>query len=624
MKYSRGVTMKDGTVRSETWEEITARNKAMHLKKYASVIATNSSLKSDIDDAYKSVLNYEILPSMRSMQFGGTAIERNEARMYNCGYIPISSVEVFSEIVYLLLCGVGIGYSVQKHHVAALPSLCVPQGEITHYIGDSIEGWADAVRMLIESFTKPGSSKVIFKGDLVRKRGTLISSVQRLAPGPEPLLRSLGIAREILMERATQQTDTPRLRSIDVMDIVNVLSECASSGGIRRSALVCLFSPDDQHMLHSKDASQSWWRTHPWRCRSNNSAVILRGDYREKRDFEAVWKVLRDSGSGEPGFYFTNDTSREWGTNPCVETALRPAQFCNLTEINAATVSSQSDFERRSRYATLLGTLQAGYTSFSYLRPQWRDTTTEEALLGVGLTGIANGAVSTLDVSAAAHQARLWNAKYAASLGINPSARLTCVKPSGTTSLVLGCGSGVHGIHSPHYIRRIRIGKDEPLYQTFLQHIPALLEDEFGSESTSAVVSIPVATVASPRSFYRTEKVGNFLETIKHFNEEWIGPGHVDGINRHNVSATISVRPDEWDDVRKWLWDNRRHYTGLAFLPYDGGLYKQAPFEECDAATYNSMATLLEPLTIERITHTARVITTTTEENACAGGACEL
>lgn len=597
--------------RQETWEEIVERNKNMHLKNYELILKTNSSLRHAIEEAYKYVKEYKILPSMRSMQFGGEPILRKHQRIYNCCYMPIDDIFAFRELFYLLLCGCGVGYSVQKHHVERLPLINKPLEEEEFFIEDSIEGWADAVHALFSSFMEK-KSLPLFRGDNIRKQGTMIHGIQRLAPGPDKLLESLATAKNLLLTAAER---SPSLRPIDVMDLINILSEAVIAGGVRRSAMICLFSADDDAMLEAKTGE--WWTSTPWRCRSNNSAVMERDD---ETAFRVMWHKLETGGSGEPGVYFTND--KDWGTNPCVETALRPYQFCNLTEINASTIVDQEDFNKRTELATLLGTLQAGYTDFTYLRPIWKKTTAEDALLGVSITGIAHGTLTFLNLKEAARCAVNANKCYARMLGINSASRITCVKPSGTTSLVLGCSSGIHGVHSQYYIRHIRIGKDEPIYNYLKKAIPELIEDEIGRPN-NAVIKIPQC-VSLPHASYRTETALDFLDRVRRFNEEWVGEGHVKGINKHNVSATVSIRPEEWKHVGDWLWENRHSYTGMACLPYFGGHYKQAPFEECTQEVYEDLLQYFTQLNILEVDLPQEELykDVDNEEPACAGGLC--
>lgn len=599
--------------RKESWSEIVLRNKSMHSIKYGHLL-TVPEFSKRFNKAYEMVLDKKVLPSMRSIQFAGEAIMRNNVRMYNCCYLPINDTKAFREVLYLLLCGTGVGYSVQSHHIEQLPSLVIPQYDREFVIQDSIEGWALALDALINAFTAPGMPLPLFNYDKIRPKGSLISSIGCAAPGPEPLAHSL---REI--ERVLRSCPGAHLRSIDVLDIINISSESVLAGGIRRSAMICLFSAEDETMLSAKHGE--WWVKTPWRSRSNNSAVIYRGEEEEYTQFRNLWKRLQESKCGEPGVYFSNDSTREYGTNPCVETALLPYQFCNLTEINASNVKSQKDFNDRCRAASFLGTLQAGYTDFRFLRRKWQYVTKKDALLGIGLTGIVNGDLDSLNLREGAHNAVEENNYTASLLGINSAARVTCVKPSGTSSLVLGCASGIHAVHSKYYIRHIRLNKDEPLYSFLASKLPDLVEDEYGREGVSAVLKIPQYVESKS---YRDEPTYTFLERIKRYNMDWVREGHIRGTNKHNVSATISIKEDEWDIVGEWLWHNRDNYTGVACLPYDGGNYKQAPFESCDKNTYFRLLNSLKELDLDQVTQYGSLPRANDVEIACAGGACEL
>jgi len=328
---------------------------------------------------------------------------------------------------------------------------------------------------------------------------------------------------------------------------------------------------------------------------------------------------VKDSGSGEPGFYFTND--KDWGTNPCCEIALRPFQFCNLVEINASDVESQEDYEARCKAGAFIATLQAGYTEFHYLRDEWRDTTEKDALIGVSMTGIASGAVLDLDMAKGAAMVKNENARVAEILGINPAARTTCVKPAGTTSLTLGTSSGIHAWHAPHYIRRIRVGKNEAIYRYLVENHPDLVEDERFNPTEQAVISIPQQ--APEGATYRTESALHFLKRVEKVTSEWVVPGHRDGQNCHNVSATVSIKESEWADVGEWMWENRESYNGLSVLPYDGGTYVQAPFEDCSKETYEAMFAKLSNVNLDDVIE-LKDNTDLSGEVACAGGACEV
>lgn len=605
MKYAK---YNPELLRRETWNEIVERNKSMHMKTYP-------NLSEEIENVYENfVRTKKVLPSMRSMQFGGKPIEISPNRIYNCAYMPLDSYLSFSEAMFLLLGGTGVGYSVQRHHIEQLPEIRHPKADRQrrYLIADSIEGWADAVKVLFECYIGTRTSTPIFDYSDIRPKGSILKTSGGKAPGPQPLRECL-----VKIEGIFQNTiDGERLSTIQAHDIMCHIADAVLSGGIRRAAMISLFSADDAEMIACK--SGSWWENNPQRGRANNSAVILRHRV-TKEFFMDLWKRIEASGSGEPGIYFSND--KDWGTNPCCEIALRPYQFCNLTEVNASDVEDQADLESRVKAAAFLGTLQAGYSDFHYLREVWRRTTEKDALLGVSMTGIASNRVEHLDLEMASFAAKLENSRVAKILGIKEASRVTCVKPAGTTSLVLGTSSGIHAWHDKYYIRRIRVGKNEAIYGYLSQNHPELVEDEFFNPTQQAVISVPQK--APEGAITRSENVFELLERVKNFSIRWVRSGHREGSNTHNVSATISIKQDEWDDVGEWMWMNRHYYNGLSVLPYDGGTYTQAPFETCNKETFEELSKALKGLDLTQVIEETDE-TDLSGELACAGGACEI
>ena len=605
MKYAKYIPELN---RRETWEELVGRNEAMHIKKFP-------SLTNEIQEAYVDVYQKNILPSMRSLQFSGKPIEISPNRIYNCAYLPIESVEAFNETMFLLLGGTGVGYSVQKHHVAKLPPVSQPFDNRTRrfLIGDSIEGWADSIKFLMKSYLSgKRASRIEFDYSDIRPKGARLITSGGKAPGPQPLKECIVKIAGILDNKA----DGTQLTTVEAHDIICHIADSVLAGGIRRAALISLFSATDEDMIASK--SGSWWENNPQRGRANNSAVLVRHKVTQEF-FMDLWKRIELSGSGEPGTYFTND--RDWGTNPCCEIALRPYQFCNLCEVNSSNIESQEDFERRVKHASFIGTLQASYTDFHYLRPIWRETTEKDALIGVSMTGIGSGVVSNYDLGSAVEVAKTENTRVAKVLGINPSARVTTVKPAGTTSLALGTSSGIHAWHNDYYIRRIRVGKNESMYKFLAENHPELIEDEYFSPHDTAVIGIPQK--APDGAIMRTESPFDLLERVKDISTRWVKPGHIDGSNTHNISATISLKPEEWDLAGKWMWDNRSFYNGLSVLPYNGGTYVQAPFEDCTKEKYEELMETLTEVDLSRIIELDDD-TDLSGELACAGGACEI
>ena len=603
MKYAK---YKPELKRRETWQELVTRNMDMHIKTYP-------QLEEEIRENYKFVYDKKVLPSMRSMQFAGKPIELSPNRIYNCAFAPMDDWRVFSEIMFLLLGGTGVGYSVQQHHVDALPEIRKPSADKTRrfLIGDSIEGWADAVSVIIKAYFF-GGSKPVFDFRDIREKGARLVTSGGKAPGPQPLKECLIKIEGIL----DSKKDGEKLKPIEVHDIVCHIADAVLAGGIRRAALICLFSASDEQMISCK--SGAWWETNPQRGRANNSAVLMRHKI-TKDYFMDLWKRIEASGAGEPGIYLSND--KDWGTNPCCEIALRPFQFCNLCEVNVSDVVDQNDLNERVKAASFIGTLQAGYTDFHYLRPIWQRTTEKDALIGVSMTGIGSGAVLKMDMKEAAKVVKVENKRLAEVMGINPSARTTTVKPAGTTSLTLGTSSGIHAWHNDYYIRRVRVGKNEAIYSHLLLNHPELVEDEYFRPHDTAVIGIPQK--APETAIFRTESPIQLLERVKKVHSEWIKPGHRTGNNTHNVSATVSIREHEWKAVGEWMWDNKEYYNGLSVLPYDGGTYIQAPFEDCTKERYEELMKTLTEVDLSKVIE-IEDNTDLSGEVACAGGACEV
>jgi len=617
-KYSKFLPDKQ---RRETWDEIIDRYEAMMIKKYP-------SMEEAIKMSTPAIRQKKVLPSMRALQFAGPAAEVNNSRIYNCCYLPIDSIYSFSETMFLLLGGTGVGYSVQKHHIEQLPEIKTPGKKRKYLIEDSIMGWADAVKVLMKAYLE-GKFMPEFDFRAIRQKGARLVTAGGKAPGPEPLKICLTHIQAMLDRKQAGE----KLTSLEAHDILCHIANSVLAGGIRRSAMIALFSHDDEEMITCKYGN--WWELNEQRGRANNSAVLERGKV-QKEEFDALWQRIEASGSGEPGIYWTNN--KDWGTNPCCEIALRPYQFCNLCEVNVSDIENQEDLNNRVSCAAFFGTLQAGFTDFHYLRPIWARTTQKDALLGIGMTGIASGEVLKYDLDAAAHIVKLTNRLISAKIGTNESARMTCIKPSGTTSLVLGTASGIHAWHNDYYLRTMRFNKNEAIAQYLMIRHPELCEDDVLRPQDTLCVRIPVK--APEGSILRNETAIDTLERVKKFSQEWIKPGHVIGYNTHNVSATISIDKDrkypiwqvegevtiewdEWEVVGEWMWKNRDVYNGLSVLPYWGGNYTQAPFEDITKEEYE-----------ERISHVKSIDLTNVIEMddhvefsqtaACAGAQCEI
>lgn len=603
------------------------------------MVSKYPNLKEEIINNSQYILDKKILPSMRAMQFAGTPIDRNPSRIYNCAYLPIDDYRAFSESMFLLLGGTGVGYSVQFSHIDKLPEITKPTKTKRYLAGDSIEGWSDCIKALIKSYLGYTNFKPIFDLNDIRRKGARLVTAGGKAPGPEPLRTCLFFIETILERKENGSKLTP----IECHDILCHIANAVLAGGIRRAAMISLFSFDDKDMLSCK--SGNWWELNEQRGRANNSAVIVRNRI-TKSEWLDLWKRIEASNSGEPGVYFTNDAN--WGTNPCCEIALRPFQFCNLTEVNVSNIISQEDLNERVRAASFFGTLQAGFTDFHYLRDIWKKTTEKEALIGVGMTGIGSGQVLKYSLEENASIAKKENERVSKEIHINSAARVTTIKPSGTSSCVLGTSSGIHAWHNSYYLRSIRIGKNESLYTYLSIYCPEIIEDDFFRPDTQAIVRIPQQ--APIGSILRTESALDLLERTKKFNLEWVKNGHRSGSNTNNVSATISIdkerfyknpfnellipipcfkedtsntKKDEWEVVGEWMWDNRNTFNGLSVLPYDNGSYKQAPFEDISKEEYNRRVETLKNIDLTKVIELDDE-TQHTQELACSGSDCSV
>jgi len=601
-KYAKFLETKK---RRETWGEICDRYENMMVEKYP-------MLADQVKHMMVQVRDKKVLMSMRAAQFSGAAITKNESRVYNCAYLPIDDHRAFSEVMFLLLGGTGVGFSVQYHHIAELPEIRKPLKQQKYLVGDSIEGWADSVRHLMASYFGMRKTKPVFDFSDIRPKGSRLVTAGGKAPGPEPLKRCL-FNIELILER---KHDGEKLTTTETHDIICHVADAVLAGGIRRAALISLFSADDEAMLSAK--SGAWWEKNPQRGRANNSAVVLRHRV-TKKFFDGLWAKIQSSFSGEPGLYFSND--RDWGCNPCCEIALRPYQFCNLTEINVGNITSQADLNARASAAAFFGTLQAGYTNFHYLRTIWQTTTEKDSLIGVGMTGICNGEILKYSLEEAAEKVRLVNESVANTIGINPAARQTTIKPSGTTSCVVGTSSGIHAWHSKYYIRRMQCTKDEALYIYLQRNHPELVHD-YQAIPNTAVIEIP-QTAPNGAIVRDDESALDLLERVSKFNREWVKSGHIVGSNSNNVSATVSIKEDEWEEVREWMWKNKNLFNGLSVLPYDGGSYVQAPFENIDQATFHKLYAQLKTIDLRNVVE-EQDNTDLANEVACAGGSCEV
>ena len=590
--------------RRESLEETINRNLTMYLEKYP-------KLSRDIIKAFKQVHDFNVMPSMRSLQFGGEAILRNNVRLFNCSFANITYPRIFAESLFLLLSGTGFGYSVQKHHIEQLPSIRTPKEEGIYVVHDSIEGWAEALNQLISAYFF-GAIRPIFDFSRVRQKGSYLVTTGAKAPGPEPLKNML-----VKVEEMLRSSQGRKLKSLEVHDVICLVADCVLSGGIRRAALISLFDRNDTAMLTSKHGN--WWEKHPHRARANNSAVLPRQDTTFE-EFKNVYDMCIASNAGEPGFFWTNNV--EWGTNPCAEIGLQSNQFCNLTTTNLTGIKNEKDFENRVYAASLLGTLQAGFTDFPYLSEKWRTVTENEALIGCSFTGIADASGLTGDqLQKAAKLVLEVNEKYSKKIGINQAARATAIKPEGTASCVLGSSSGIHARHSEYYLRRVRMNKDDELTRYLSRTIPELIENDIFS-SSGVVVTIPQESPAGAITRHK-ETATNLFERVKHYYNNWVLPGHRAGDNTHNISCTINYKPEEAVLLLEQLWRDRFEYAAVSLLPFSDAVYQQAPFEDCNRETFDKYNRIVQDIDLTKILeledNTNRV-----EQVACSGGLCEI
>jgi len=607
MKYAKYLPDQQ---RREEYKETVSRNLMMHVKKFP-------RLAQEISEAYKYVFDRKVLPAMRSMQFAGEAIERNNCRLYNCSFTHIDHPDVFQEIMFLLLSGCGVGYSVQQQHVAKLPKIQKPDEPFTYKVPDSIEGWSLAVGKLIDAFLR-GKRFPIFDFSGVRPAGSPIVTSGGIAPGPGPLSTALVEIQNILVNKAPGS----KLSTLECHDILCHLAHAVLSGGVRRSSYIALFSIDDKEMLECK--SGEWWKDNLQRSLANNSAVVLRSELHDRRDqVNAIWDLLENSLSGEPNIFLTNDL--DWGCNPCGEIGGPSNFFCNLDEINASNVKNQTDLDQRALIASRLATIQGTYTDFPFLRPIWKERAEQAGLIGVGMTGISRGNILGLNLKRAAKIVLAENKRLAKLLGITKAERSTTIKPSGTSSLALSNGlvvsSGIHPYHSPFWKRRITVTHTEPVYQYLMNEHPWLVEPSAYRPERESVITLPQA--APDGAIMRDEGAMALLERVKYFYDNWISPGHVTGKNTNNISCTVSVKKHEWQMVRDWWWNNTDSFVSLTFMNYDGGVYKQMPMEECSEKEYKRLVKQLRPMDLRSVVE-EKDTTTRSQTVACAGGACEL
>ena len=583
--YSR---YKDLEERYETWDEAVDRVIDMHTNYYKK---KDNNLAPYLEEAKQAYKEQRVLGAQRALQFGGSQLLKHEMKMYNCTSTYVDRPEFFGEIFYILLCGAGAGFSVQKHHVAKLPKIQNRTKQAKGFIvEDSIEGWASALDVLMSSFFVGGGKhpeyegrRVFFDLTQIRPKGAKISGGFK-APGPDGLRRSLDRIEYLLQGIVLDSKDPQPVKPIHVYDIAMHAADAVLSGGVRRSATICLFSADDDEMMNAKTGN--WFIDNPQRGRSNNSAVIVRDEATEEQ-FHKIMESVKQF--GEPGFVFVQ--SSEHTTNPCVEIGMFPQingksgwQGCNLTEINGGMCNTEEDFYKACRAASILGTLQAGYTNFTFLSDTSKKIFDREALLGVSITGWMNNPDVLFDeevLKKGAEIVKNVNKEVAELIGVNPAARTTCVKPSGNASVLLQTASGIHAEHSPMYIRNVQMNKESEITQSIMQSNPYMVEESVWSAGgTDVVVSFPI--LPKKGSYYKDDLLGiDHLELVKKAQQNWVVAGTnvelcADEGIRHNVSNTIIV--DDWDRVERYVFENRYFFSGISFLAATGDKdFNQAP-----------------------------------------------
>jgi len=560
----------------------------------------DKNISEDIDWAYDMMYKKKVLGSQRGLQFGGEPILKRHAKIYNCTSSYCDRLRFFQECFWLLLCGSGTGFSVQKHHVAKLPSLSTKSKDkdkgIKYVIEDSIEGWADALGVLLSSyFVKPSEAKfktyqdqyVIFDYSEIRPQGSELSSGIGKAPGFEPLAKGLEKIRALL-DRCVAN-EQKKIRPIDAYDIVMHSSDAVLSGGVRRSASLALFSADDEEMAKAKTGN--WYIDNPQRARSNNSALLLK-DETTLEQFEKLMESVKEF--GEPGFIWSDST--EMTFNPCVEVGMWPVdeetnesgwQGCNLSTINCSSIEDENDFYERCKAAAIIGTLQAGFTKLDYLGETSCKIFAREALLGVSLTGIMEKhdlVLSEKVLKAGAKIAVDTNKQLSKKIGINQAARVTCLKPEGTSSSMLGTSSGIHPHHAKRYIRHVQANILEAPYQHFRNYNPQACEkSSWSANNTDEVIKFPIEVPDGAKTKNQLPAV-DMLAVVKDAQKNWVNAGKNKNLCTqeylsHNVSNTVTVKPDEWENVTKYIYDNRKYFAGISLIPQSGDKdYPQAPF----------------------------------------------
>ena len=613
-RYARFV---DDKKRRETWSE-TVERYVDYIFSRTPAITANSALK---DELFSAIKNLELMPSMRAMMTAGKSADRDNTCVYNCSYLPVDDPKSFDEAMFILLCGTGVGFSVESKYINQLPE--VPEklfdsGGILN-VHDSKEGWAKSLRLLIAHLYAGEIPK--WDVSAVRPAGARLKTFGGRASGPQPLIDLFQFTVATF-----KHAQGRRLNSLECHDLMCKIGEVVVVGGVRRSAMISLSDLDDERIRHAK--AGPWWDTAPHRALANNSAVYSETPTVGK--FMEEWLSLYNSHSGERGIfnreaarktvekYGHRDPNYEFGTNPCSEIVLRPYQFCNLSEVVVRHDDDKQTLLRKVRLASILGTIQSTFTKFPYLRKVWQRNTEEERLLGVSLTGIYDNPLLTTQgdelnalLTELREEARRANEEYAQLLGIPKSAAITCVKPSGTVSQLVDSASGIHPRHSKYYIRRVRGDKKDPLTQFLIsQGVPN--EACVYKPDQTVVFSFPIK---APDGITRSDVTPiSHLELWLTYQRHWC---------EHKPSVTISVEEQDWPRVGAWTWENFSEISGVSYLPYDGGTYRQAPYEECEEETYNSLKASLPKINWEDFKENTDNVEGA-QQLACTAGACEI
>lgn len=624
--------------RRETWEETVGRVEKMHLRKFSHLSEED---KAEIVRAFDFVRAKKVTPSMRSMQFGGKAVEAHNGRIFNCAVRHIDSLRAFAESFYTLLCGSGVGFGITNLFLGRLPDLVSAEDKtgtvITYVVQDNIEGWGDSIEALLNCYFKntPYSGrKIVFDYSRIRPKGAKLKTGGGKAPGYKGL-KNAHKKVKALLDHIIEDNEQSRLKTIDAYDILMHCADAVLSGGIRRSACSVIFEASDEDMMNAKVGN--WFKENPQRGRSNNSAIIVRG----RTSFAEFVKLIEKTKEfGEPGFLYVVDEKQL--LNPCFEISFIPItpdgrcgfQFCNLTSINGAKTFSLQDFKDAAWAASLIGTLQASYTSFPYLGHAAEELTREEALLGVSITGMMDNPDVLFNPKfqrEAALVAVNTNKQWAKKIGINPAARVTCIKPEGTNSIVLSAASGIHPHHARKYFRRIQVNKDDNVYQFLKMYNDHACEESVWSENkTDDVITFPIE-IPEKAMIKDDLSAIEHLKLIKLTQENWVNTGTTEANTKplnHSVSCTVRVKDEEWDQVTKFLFDNQKDFTAVSLLPATGDkLYKQAPMEAVvtpeDEVRFNALLKDWSKVDYKKMEEDDDE-TMHTSEAACAGGACEV